>query len=256
MEIRPFKPYLIILGLMAILSVALATTVNVRITNEAGIKVEMPTQAGHWQGREVRFCLSSGCYKQSFEDEWKDRDVCPYCGGRRFKMSRSEKDLLPPDTDMLKKQYVNEEKQRSVFASIVLSGKERASIHRPQVCLVGQGREIVSSHVLEIPLEGRPPLKVMVLDLLTKQRDGNGDIATYPSYYAYWFVGKGRETPYHVERMIRMATDRIFFNTSHRWAYCSVSGYRDDIYLDEIKETIGLIYPFMIRKEAFPKYFS
>jgi hypothetical protein len=83
------------------------------------------------------------------------------------------------------------------------------------MCLVGQGNEILDSKVVEVPLEGRAPLKVMDLEILRKIRTRDGRLVTYPSYYAYWFVGKGRETPYHIQRMIWMAVDRIYFNVSN-----------------------------------------
>jgi hypothetical protein len=84
-------------------------------------------------------------------------------------MSKAERDLLPGDTVVLKKRYVDAD-GHTIFVSIVMSGRERASIHRPQVCLVGQGNEIVDSDVQAVPIAGREPLDVMVKALYTIRR--------------------------------------------------------------------------------------
>ena len=85
------------------------------------------------------------------------------CGSPVGSMTYAEKDLLPADTILLRKQYTKPSGKR-LFVTIVLSGKERVSIHRPQICLVGQGNEIAHSEVVPVPLDGRKPLDVMSLD--------------------------------------------------------------------------------------------
>jgi hypothetical protein len=252
MEKRSLKPYLTVIGLMTITSLALAFTVDVTITDEAGIKVELPDQIADWVGEEVRFCHNRTCRREFLSGQLEDHDTCPACGEGLHGMSRAEYDMLPKDTILLKKKYYRSDGE-SVFVSIVLSGKERASIHRPQVCLVGQGREIVDTTVMDVPIEGRKPLGVTVLDLLTRPRGGNPEKNLKYTYYAYWFVGKGRETPSHVMRMIWMATDRIFLNVAHRWAYISVSGTREkgsDAYRDQIASFIALLYPEMALRDS------
>ena len=60
--------------------------------------------------------------------------------GREYPVSEVEKDNLPPDTGFSRKSYVNLlHPEQEVNISIVLSGKDRTSIHRPELCLVGQG---------------------------------------------------------------------------------------------------------------------
>jgi hypothetical protein len=245
METKTLKPYFVVIGLMAFTALSLAFTVDVKITDQAGIKVYLPDRVGTWQGQEMRFCQRSGCEKSFRLSSLKDRDVCPDCGGKLDTMTLGEKTLLPPDTEILKKFYTNSA-GRSLFTSIVLSGKERASIHRPQVCLVGQGNEISHSSVVVVPLEGRKPLDVMALEMLRRGRGSNGQPFELPSYFAYWFVGKNRETPYHIQRMAWMATDRILHNVSHRWAYIALSGNRDkasDAYQEEIQGFVRDLYP-------------
>jgi hypothetical protein len=247
METRAFKPYFVLIGLFVLTSLALALTVNVNLSDEAGIVVALPDQVGEWRGGEIRFCQGPTCGKEFVRSTLENPNVCPLCGSPLDAMTLGEKTLLPGDTIILKKKYADPLGQ-VVFVSIVMSGKERASIHRPQVCLVGQGNEIVKSRVLEVPMEHREPLDIMVLDMLSRYQTPDGQRHEAPHYYAYWFVGKGRETPYHIQRMIWMATDRIFHNVSHRWAYISVNGLRQagsDEYLEQIKTFVHDLYPEM-----------
>lgn len=252
MEIRIFKPYFVVIGLLIATSLALAFTVDVNVSDEAGIAVQLPDKVGDWTGDELRFCQTPSCQETVPMSAVTNRDICPKCGGKLDSMSKTERDLLPPDTLLLKKRYTAPSGE-ILFASIVMSGRERSSIHRPQLCLVGQGNEIVKSTVYPVPLQGRQALNVMVLDMLKRWRTPNGGQGEYPSYYAYWFVGKDRETPYNLQRMIWMATDRILHNVSHRWAYVSVSGGRDSDghYVKGMQDFVGQIYPYMaINKQS------
>ncbi len=247
MEANAAKPYLVVIGLMVATSLALAFTVDVNLSDEAGVKVFLPDRVGDWTGDELRFCQEPSCQASVFLSEIREPGKCPKCGGRLHTMTKIEADLLPSDTEILKKQYTSPNGQ-VVFASIVMSGRERASIHRPQTCLVGQGNEIENSSVLDIPMEGRDPLSVMVLDMLHRRRLPDGRQTSHESYYAYWFVGKNRETPHHITRMIWMASDRILHNRAHRWAYISVSGRRDadGAYKNEIASFVQKMYPEML----------
>lgn len=251
MEKLPFKPFLIVIGLLIVTSLALAFTVDTQVSDEAGVKVELPDHVGEWVGDEMRFCQAPACQESHYVSALTNLEVCPKCGGHLDTMTKAERDLLPKDTLVLKKRYTSPQGE-TLYASIVMSGSERSSIHRPQLCLVGQGNEIVKSTVVPVPMDGRRELDVMVLDMLRRWRSSDGRQGEYPSYYAYWFVGKGRETPSHVQRMIWMATDRIFYNTAHRWAYISVSGPRDEDgrYVQDMQKFVSLMYPPMVLKAS------
>ncbi|NCD35016.1 MAG: exosortase-associated EpsI family protein [Spartobacteria bacterium] len=139
-------------------------------------------------------------------------------------ISPVEYSILPKDTYITRKLYKNAVTGDGLFVALVMSGADRSSIHRPQLCLVGQGNEILGQHVEEVPMTGRDDLGVMVIDMMRPYARNSKQQGKYPSFYAYWFVGKDRETPYHVERMFWMAYDRIVKNVSHRWSYISISG--------------------------------
>lgn len=237
--------YLALLLVMFAGTLAMALTTGVRDTGEAGIVLTLPQSWGSWRGQEIRYCQNRACGKINAHEVFDDEAVCEDCGSELSNGSLVEWSLLPDDTRILKKIYEHPF-QPSVLASIVLSGASRTSIHRPQICLVGEGREIVGTRTLEVPIPGRDPLTVTVLDMLARQQDAQGRWMQYASYYAYWFVSPDRETPYHGERMFWMAYDRVFRGVSHRWAYIAVSGPRqegNDLHLKSAAEFIAVLQP-------------
>lgn len=248
MEKRAYVPYLAVIGLMALTSLALAFSVNVQISDRAGVRAELPDRVGGWTGTAILYCLEQSCQRELRGGDQAEDGKCPHCGGTLSSMSYLEARLLPADTVLNKKRYTNAA-GRVVYASIVISGRERASIHRPEVCLVGQGTEIVNQTVIDVPLDGRDPLRVKVLDLLHRSGSGAAQHTVASSYYAYWFVGLGRETPEHWQRMWWMATDRVLHNIAHRWAYISVTAMRaddSDAHLDDARAFIRDLYPQML----------
>jgi len=258
MEKNIFKPYLTLVALLILTSLALAFTVDVELVDEAGVVLELPDTLDDWIGNELRFCHNESCYEtnstggQYYIRDLELPDICPDCGEDIHMMSWAEHDALPLDTLFVKSAYTNESGGR-VFVSIVLSGKERSSIHRPQRCLVGQGQTIDADHVIEVPMEGRKPVRVMVLD--TEMTEGTGENSRkYTSYYAYWFVGQDRETPSHVARMFWLGWDRVVRSVAHKWAYIAVGGPRDEgdeDYDAEIADFIKKIYPYLLAENEY-----
>jgi len=250
MVARSSKHYIVLIGLLVATSIALAVSVDTTASDEAGIHAALPDQAGAWAGDEILFCWNPEHQKIYTASQVENREVCPECGGRLGGMTLIEKSMLPADTIVVKKRYTHVD-GRQIIATIVMSGRERASIHRPERCLVGQGSEIVSSHVIDVPLEGRGPLDVRILDMLRHVRVAGAPRA-YGSYYAYWFVGKDRETANHNSRLFWMAADRILHNKSHRWAYIAISGNRpaedaSQRYQDEVRDFVAAAYPQMLK---------
>jgi hypothetical protein len=250
MQIRSFIPHLILVGLMAITALALAFTVDVSLSDQAGVVMQLPKSLDEWVGDELRYSHNKENPRQYQVSELEIPDVDPETGETLYTMSYAEYDALPHDTLFVKSIYTNSVDGR-VFVSIVLSGKERNSIHRPQRCLVGQGNSIAGTERFEIPLEGRDPLKVDILKTTRQYRNEKGEDAFYYGYYAYWFVGQNRETPSHYERMFWLAWDRVVHSVAHKWAYIAVSGERsneksDESHKEEITEFIQKLYPHLL----------
>jgi hypothetical protein len=252
MEIRLVKPFLTVICLLVATSLALSFSVDVTMEDKSGITADMPDLVGDWTGSDILFCLNPEHQKVFEVKDLDNREICPECGGNLDTMSLIEKSMLPADTIVRKKRYRHRD-GREIYATIVMTGRERASIHRPERCLVGQGSEIVSTSVISVPFESRDNLGVKILDMLRRVTLPNGQPHASGSYYAYWFVGYDRETPSHYARQFWMAADRIFANKSHRWSYIAISGHRaldNNDYRAEIKDFVAGMYPQIILEES------
>jgi hypothetical protein len=248
------RPFVTVIVLLALAVLALTLTVDVRVADQPGIRVVLPAQLGPWSGRELRFCHNAACLKDFTVDLLAEADKCPSCGAELHTMSLAEYEQLPKDTEFLKSLYTNAV-GNEIFVSLVLSGRERESIHRPERCLVGQGNNIEKSYVIEVPLTGREPLGVMMLETLRQReaRVGKKDLA---GYYAYWFAGQGRETPLHGERMFWLGWDRIVHSIAHRWAYIALAGRRDPqstAFQEQVKEFVGWLHPALLLPAPIPQ---
>lgn len=166
----------------------------------------------------------------------------------------SELALLPGDTEFEKKIY-QDISGSSLSAQIVLSGGEKRSIHRPEVCLPGQGWSIQSGQVIPIQLSNGRNLKVMKLTLEREVEVSSGEIKNLKSYFLYWFVGKDTTTPSHFVRLAKTNWDMVTKNIQHRWAYIIVSapvleGFEPNGKNDE--ETLNMLKDFI--RQAVPKF--
>lgn len=139
--------------------------------------------------------------------------------GRTAEVTSFERQLLPPDTGFSRRTYAAlHQPGHQVFLSIVLSGRDRTSIHRPEICVVGQGWTIRDGrrHDFRLPVDPSRALPATVLDIEhATGRDGR----TYPSVLAYWFVSSNRVVGTHWERMLWGAWDRLRHGRADRWAY-------------------------------------
>lgn len=227
------------------------TNLTITHLDEAGVTIDLPEQVGSWRGTLVLFCHNPADEGEVLDSGLQPGDACPRCGQPLQEMSAIERSLLPHDTVLRKKRY-EYANGRAVYLSIVLSGKDRSSIHRPEVCLVGPNSQIARSFVHRTPLRDGRALDVTILEMVLSFPGADGRTRTVHSYYAYWFAGIGQETPSHYQRMWWMARDRLFFNRSHRWAYLSLAGIRAEggrDYLAEVDEFLREAHPLLVRPE-------
>lgn len=174
--------------------------------------------------------------------------------GKDGEISEAERTLLPSDTEFARKVYKNPENVE-LMASIVLSGGEKRSIHRPEICLPGQGWTISSGGVIPVKLDNGNTIEIMKLDLVREVEIAPGKKSTLRSYYLYWFVGKDRSTPSHMDRIFTTSWDRVFGRVNHRWAYVIVTSLiTDNIRVGGLNadETLSMLKKFIA--EATPKF--
>ena len=177
-----------------------------------------------------------------------------YFTGKWVGASPAEIAILPPDTQIVRREYADLTGDR-IMASIVLSGGEKRSIHRPEICLPGQGWTIQGGQVEKIVMNDGRPLEVMDLSLVRDVEVGPGDRRKLPAHYFYWFVGDRVITPYHWRRMFLTSFDRITKNQNHRWAYVIVMSVVTEGFLPQGKndaQTVEMLKQFTA--EAAPSF--
>ena len=141
--------------------------------------------------------------------------------GRRAEVTAVEREILPPDTGFSRKTYVavGDPKQQ-VFLSIVLSGRDRTSIHRPELCLVGQGWTIVDAgeHQFRYPVNRDASFRARLLRVRREVQTPRGKTVV-PQLVVYWFVGGDAIESTHWRRLARDAWNRVVHARADRWAY-------------------------------------
>lgn len=179
--------------------------------------------------------------------------------GYEQEVSLAEKTILPGDTEFARKVYEST-RGDSINCQVVLQGGQKNSIHQPEVCLQGQGWEIPSGQVVPVKLDSGKILRVMKLNLKREVELTNGEKKIIHTDFLYWFVGKDTTTPYHRDRVLRTAMDRVFHNINHRWAYVIVSapvtadydprGKNDEETMAMLKDFIRGVVPHLDIAEA------
>src|SRR6266853_121338 len=101
-----------------------ALTSDVTRVSEPGVKLVdgqpfLPDQAGDWKGGEM-----TG-------------------------LTKEERDILPSDTEGARRIYTDSAGHQ-VSCSLVLAGRDVTSIHRPELCLRGQGWQLAVPRTIDI----------------------------------------------------------------------------------------------------------
>jgi hypothetical protein len=145
--------------------------------------------------------------------------------GEAGESSEAEKELLPDDTEIVRMKYRSADygpgTQDQVEFTLVLAGAERRSIHRPEVCLAGQGWTLLNSETVPVEIQPGRVLRVRDLSIEKTIHLADGQPRLLRAHYVYWFVGTDVTTPSHLERIWLTSYDSVTRNVNHRWAYAS-----------------------------------
>ncbi len=147
--------------------------------------------------------------------------------GRPVPVTPIEREILPADTGFSRRIYFNHrDPSKQVFLSIVLSGRDRTSIHRPELCLVGQGWTITGrgDHRFDYPARTDAGFSATVLRV---QREVPGPATAgkprgpvvVPQLTAFWFVSGDGVVASNWQRIVRDAWNRLVHARADRWAY-------------------------------------
>ena len=185
---------------------------NITLDADNFIAQTLPDKLGHMQGQPVWYCHRQQCltfFPESEVKSWRDKTpLCVFCGDELHSISMAEKALLPEDTRMLKRLY--QDSNQSWTASVVVSGRNRVSIHRPEMCLPGHGYEIISKTPHTLVLENNKKLNVIVYKLT---KPSTGDVG-----FVNFLASDNMQTSSHLKRICYDIWERSFHNRIHRWS--------------------------------------
>jgi exosortase len=167
--------------------------------------------------------------------------------GRASEVTEIERQVLPADTGFSRKVYVSLlDPSKQVFLSIVLSGRDRTSIHRPELCLVGQGWTIQGSFDHRFSFPGTASAFPATVLRVQKELVTPSGRSSVPQLFAYYFVGAETTLATHWQRLARDSWDRVAHGRSDRWAYVVVqtgSADGEDAALKRIQDILSGTLP-------------
>lgn len=156
-------------------------------------------------------------------------DLSDWYGIRRQE-SPAERRSLAPDTLFSKADYrlvYSDEWDKAmpdVHVSLVFSGNDmNQSIHRPEMCLPGQGHLNLLATNTMLTLNNGKEVKFTRLTTFRRNPDIPDKKLHYIHYYT--FVGKGNIRHSHTQRVICDILDRTLKGKVQRWAYCQIGTY-------------------------------
>jgi hypothetical protein len=130
---------------------------------------------------------------------------------------------LPKDTSFVERCYTSPDGLPPICATIILMGRDRTSIHRPEYCLVGQGLSPDDKKVVDIPIAGTAPYRLQAakwtLRGVLQQPDGQK--VRVSGIYVFWFVADQVQTADYVQFQYHLVRDLLLTGTLQRWAYIS-----------------------------------
>lgn len=132
-----------------------------------------------------------------------------------------ELDYFPKDTSYARRSYQMGDTP-PIFATIVMMGADRTSIHKPDYCLPGQGWTITEKSVVNVPLAGvNYDLPVSKWQVSNVYQTPDGQRQIIHGIYVFWFVAYREQTPNFYQRLWWLTRDLLSTGVLQRWAYVS-----------------------------------
>ncbi len=168
---------------------------------------------------------------------------------------------LPPDTSYRVRLYQAPDGFWSQL-SAVLMGSDRSSIHKPEICMTGQGWAMDNgvSRLEKISLAQPFPYDLPVNKLITTKQvvDAEGKPQVVRGIYVYWFVDGSHYTARLRDWMLWwMPRDLLLNGVLERWAYVSFFAVcapgQEDATFERMKKLITAAVPEFQRVPAVGK---
>ena len=147
-----------------------------------------------------------------------------------MEVSEAERHVLPDDTLFDKRRYTDEAGDW-FQVSVVVGGRSKSSIHRPELCLPAQGFQMTAPRTATVG-----DVDWHFVTLVSR--------AVRPNGFAYTFFNQaGYHTSSHLKRIFRDVWDRSVLGRIDRWVMVTVSSsVADDVrlaeFLGKLKEVV------------------
>ena len=137
--------------------------------------------------------------------------------------SEVELGYFPKDTSFVERCYTSTNDAPGIYATIILMGADRTSIHRPEYCLAGQGFSCDDKKLVNIPVGGPEPYQLPVakwkVSRMVPQADGQQ--VKISGVYVFWFAADNEQTTGNVQYQCYLVRDLLLKGVLQRWAYIS-----------------------------------
>jgi len=142
--------------------------------------------------------------------------------GQVINMMAQERNILDEGVELARNYYFAP-KRPAVMATVIVSGPGKRTLHRPEVCLPGQGWIIATSDTLTLRVgEGRE-VEGTLLRLFRDVEGPGGQRVRVRALNLYWYVGSdGTTRPDYYGHIAKGYLDAIFRSLNHRWSMVSV----------------------------------
>jgi hypothetical protein len=182
------------------------------------------------------------------------------CKAEFLEPDQSTITTLPADTSYGQARYTAADGFIALI-NVVLMGRDRTSLHKPQFCLAGMGWNIdnAASSEDKIRIASPEPYDLPVVKLIaTKQFQQNGQTVSARGIYVYWFVADDAisASVTGFERMWWMGAHLFKTGELQRWAYVSCFSVcaqgREDAAYARMREFIAASVPEFQKKPGSP----
>ena len=131
------------------------------------------------------------------------------CASEPVEVSEAERTVLPADTRFDKRIY-RDAHGRTFSVTVVIGGKSKSSVHRPELCLPAQGYQMADPRDIEV--------SDVDWHLVTLARHEQSEMT-----FSYTFFNQaGFRTSSHMSRIFRDVWDRSVLGRIDRWVMVTV----------------------------------
>ena len=176
-------------------------------------EVALPADIPGFTSDDVLYCQNEQCCAvHRLSRLGNAAEKCPACGSALDSVTLGERVILPPDTQFRRRLFYSTS-GAEFLVSVVIGGKTKSSIHRPELCLPAQG------YLLGNPAD----FTVAGLPFHSVEATPPGGL---PGTLVYTFFNQdGVRTASHVKRIIADVWNRSVHNRVDRWVMLTVHAY-------------------------------